>query len=244
MADTLTAGYAQAVKHAIDSYVERKFIEPVIDKNQATSLEYYRINVSKRTGLEYYKNNAISFFVPAAFTSISILEIQSTEFTVSDLLPSYNFLHKMFNNEFAYDTGHVPDFFIQQNIEAFMNQDIIKGIETQQDTYTITTTGIQGLRHFSDFLKTYFESYKIALKFFERNPRNSITAKDRLKIILSLGNRMYKEGNIERIEALSKINYENAASFFLSHGVKGSESTDAIELYSKEIEKYLKLLSQ
>ncbi|MBW1643318.1 MAG: glycerol-3-phosphate acyltransferase, partial [Deltaproteobacteria bacterium] len=243
MADTLTAGYVQAVKHAIDSYVERKFIEPVIDKNQATSLEYYRINVNKRTGLEYYKNNAISFFVPAAFTAMSILEVKSTEFTVSDLLPGYSFLQKMFNNEFAYDTEHGPDFFIQQNIEAFKKQDIIKGIETQQDTYTITTAGIQRLRHFSDFLKTYFESYKIALKFFAHNPRNSITAKDRLKKILSLGKRMYKEGNIERIEALSKINYENAVSFFLSHGVKGSENTDNIELYSKEIEKYLKLLS-
>ncbi|MBW2181450.1 MAG: hypothetical protein JRG81_13955, partial [Deltaproteobacteria bacterium] len=122
-------------------------------------------------------------------------------------------------------------------------QDIIKGIETQQDTYTITTAGIQKLRHFSDFLKTYFESYKIVLKFFTDNSKNSITAKDRLKKILPLGKRMYKEGNIERIEALSKINYENAVSFFLSHGVKGSESTDNIELYSKEIEKYLKLLS-
>jgi glycerol-3-phosphate O-acyltransferase len=244
IADTLTAGHKQAVKHAIDSYVERKFIEPVIDKHQTATLEYYRVNTSKRTGLEYYKNNAISFFVPAAFTAMSILEIKSTEFLSSDILPGYTFLRKLFKNEFAYDTEQGLDFFIQQNIEAFMDQGIITNIETRPGTYTITTTGIQKLRHFSDFLKTYFESYKIVLTFFTNNPKNSITAKDRLKKILPLGNRMYKEGSIERIEALSKINYENAVSFFLSHGVKGSESTENIDYYAKEIEKYLNILSR
>lgn len=244
MADTLTAGYTKAVKRAIDSYMERKFLEPIVDEDQTSPLEYYRVNVSKRIGLEYYKNNAISFFVPAAFTAISILDMKSTEFTITDLLPKYTFLRKLFKNEFAYDVEKEPDYFVQNTIEAFVNQGIIIPIESRPNTYTITTAGMQKLRHFSDFLKTYFESYTIVLKFFTDNPKNSIPAKDRLKKILSLGNRMFKEGHIERYEALSKINYENAVSFFLSHGVKGSESTENIETYSNQIQKYLTLLSQ
>lgn len=244
MADTLTAGYTQAVKRAMDSYVERKFIEPIIDKNQSSALEYYRINISKRTGLEYYKNNIISFFVPTAFTAMSILNMKSTEFTATNLLPEYTFLRKIFIKEFAYDTEKEPDFFIQNSIEAFMNQNIIAAIETQPGVYTITTSGIERLRHFSDFLKTYFESYQITLKFLSDNPKNSIFAmKDRPKRILALGNRMYKMGNIERYESLSKINYENALNFFMSHGIKGSESKENIEHYSNAIQKYLKLLS-
>ncbi|MCJ7772522.1 MAG: 1-acyl-sn-glycerol-3-phosphate acyltransferase, partial [Desulfobacterales bacterium] len=245
MADTLTAGYTQAVKRAIDSYVERKFIEPILDKNQPSVLEYYSVNLNKRTGLEYYKNNAISFFVPAAFTAVTILNMKSKEFTVSNLLEEYTFLRKMFIKEFAYDAEKEPDFFIQNNIEAFMNQGIITAIETQPDTYTVTSAGIERLRHFSDFLKTYFESYQIALKFFADNPKNTIIAIiDRPKKILAIGNRMYKAGKIERYESLSKINFENAVSFFISHSVKGSESKDNIEYYSNTIQKYLKLLSQ
>jgi len=244
MAGTLIADPTQAVKRAIDSYVERKFIEPVIDKNQTSLLEYYRVNVNKRIGLEYYKNNAISFFVPAAFTALSILSVKSTAFTTSDLLPGYTFLQEIFKNEFAYDTEKEPDFFVHNNIEAFMNLGIITAIEAEPGAYSILTSGIERLQHFSGFLKPYFESYKIVLRFFTYNPKNSIAAKDRLKKIMSLGKRMYKEQRVERYESLSKINYENAVSFFLTHGVKGSESTESIELYSSEIEKYLTLLAQ
>ncbi len=244
MADTLTSGYMQAVKHAMDSYVERKFIEPVMKKNQTSPVEYYRVNVNKRTGFEYYKNNAISFFVPAAFTAISILDKQSEEFTPSKLLPSYTFLRDIFKNEFAYDIEKEPDYFIQKNIEAFLHLNIISAVKTAPDTYTVTESGIQKLRHFSDFLKTYFESYHIVLTFFAYTPKNLVIARDRLRKILYMGKRMYKEGSIERHEALSKINYENAATYFIAHGVKGSESTDTIEFYSNVIQKYLTLLSQ
>ena len=54
---------------------------------------------------------------------------------------------------------------------------------------------------------------------------------------------MYKRKEVERKEALSKINYQNAIDYFVAHGIKGSDDTEKIEYYSETIQKYLNHLS-
>ena len=64
-----------------------------------------------------------------------------------------------------------------------------------------------------------------------------------MKKIQSLGSRMYKRKEVERKEALSKINYKNAVLFFTSHGVTEPEkNADQIEFYSEIMEKYRRFL--
>jgi glycerol-3-phosphate O-acyltransferase len=70
-------------------------------------------------------------------------------------------------------------------------------------------------------------------------PQNSIKPKERLKKSEAMGNRMYKNREIERKEALSKINFQNAADFFTTHGVKGSDNKEKIDFYHDTIRKYL-----
>lgn len=244
LADTLAADYPQAVKQAVDSYVDRKFIEPIVEKNELSEPEYYRVNAGKRTALEYYKNNAIAFFVPAAFTAISILGRRPLPFIIADLKPGYKFLRKLFKNEFAYDTEKEPEVFIRKNIEAFLHAGFITSDRMQPGVYSLRPPGEHKLRYFSDFLKPYFESYWVVLKFFAETPRSAVDAKDRLKKIMAMGNRFYKAKRIDRHESVTKINYENAVNFFISHGVKGAENREDLEFYFHEIEKYLKLLPQ
>ena len=110
---------------------------------------------------------------------------------------------------------------------------------TLPDTYNLTAAGFRKLNFFSRFLKTYFESYWIVLKTFMRYPQQSLDAKERLKKIQTTGARMYKRREIERIEALSKINYDNAAGYFLAHGIKGSEDRQPIDAYAGHIRHYL-----
>jgi glycerol-3-phosphate O-acyltransferase len=65
---------------------------------------------------------------------------------------------------------------------------------------------------------------------------------DLLKKIQATGTSMYKKREIERKEALSKINYENAVDYFTTHGVKSSQDTEKIEYYTKAIQRYLNCL--
>ncbi len=243
LADTLLMDYTHAIKYVFDSYVQRKFIERMpSDKGNQSFAEQFATNESRRPLLEYYKNNGISFFIPAAFTALAILEKDAFQFSIAALHENYTFLREFFVNEFAYDVDRSPEYFLEKNIGIFVDDAILMPHPTLPDSYNITSAGYRKLKLFSSFLRTYFESYWIVLNFFMRYPKEFSVKGDRMKKIQSLGNRMLKSREIERAESLSTVNYKNAADFFLSHGIKGSEDSAKIEIYAAKIKRYLEYL--
>lgn len=246
MADTLVLDQARAFERVLDHYAHRKFIEKIPKKDEKSqSYEViFKVNESKRPVLEYYKNNCISFFIPAAFTALAILERDAFQFSTSDIISGYAFLQEFFKNEFSYDVDKTPDYFVRKNVKIFIDDAILMPHATLPDTYNLTSAGYRKLKLFSSFLKTYFESYFIVLNFFMRYPKEFINTKDRLKKVQSIGNRMYKRKEIERKEALSKINFQNALDYFVSHGVKSSDDRDKIEFYADSIKRYMSYLPQ
>lgn len=240
MADTLVLDQVRALERALEHYTHRKFIEK--DKKSQASDVIFKVNESKRPVLEYYKNNCISFFIPAAFTALAILEKDAFQFSTSDIVSGYTFLQEFFKNEFSYDVDKTPDYFVRKNIKIFIDDAILMPHSTLPDTYNLTSAGYRKLKLFSSFLKTYFESYFIVLNFFMRYPKEFINTNNRLKKVQSIGNRMYKRKEIERKEALSKINFQNAVDYFVSHGVKSSDDHDKIEFYADTIKRYMSYL--
>jgi glycerol-3-phosphate O-acyltransferase len=242
LSDTLLMDHTRAIEQVIDAYTQRKFIERSGGKDAEGGDIEYSVVESKRPILEYYKNNCIALFVPAVFTSAAILELDAFSFTSADLYNGYRFLQDFFKNEFAYDIDRPIENYIRKTVKAFIDDAILMPHPTLPDRYNITSAGFRKLKLFSRFLKSYFESYWITLNFFMENPQNSISAKERLKKIQSKGNRMFKRRDIDLKEALSKINYENGADFFISRGIKGSDNTDQIEFYAEKIKRFLSLL--
>jgi len=53
---------------------------------------------------------------------------------------------------------------------------------------------------------------------------------------------MYKRKEIERVEALSKVTYKNAIEMYLSRGVADTDSSELVEDYNNQIQKYMALL--
>ncbi len=243
LADTLILDHGRAIGHALDAFVQGKFIEPVSkDKGIPFSERNYLVKAAKRPSLEYYKNNCVALFIPAAFTALAILEKDAFQFSASDLHADYRFLQNFFKFEFAYDLEKSPEFMVRKSIKAFIDDAVLMPHQTIPDTYNVTSSGFRKLRLFSIFLKTYFESYWIVLSFLQNNSKKSIEAKDRLKKILTNGNRMYKRHEIVFPEALSKVSFQNAIDFFTSKGIKGSDNSEKIEFYTKALQKSLKTL--
>ena len=243
LADTLVFDPVRAVDHVLDAYTRRKFIEQTSPgKGTRLSNAQFKINESKRPILEYYKNNSIAFFIPAAFTALSILAKDAFQFSASDLHSEYNFLQDLFKNEFAYNVDKTPEYFVRKNIKTFIDDAILMPHPTMPDTYNLTSAGFRKLKLFSAFLKPYFESYWIVLQCFKQIAQNSLNTKDFLKKIQTRGNRMYRNNEIELKEALSKINYKNAVDFFIAHGIKGAEDTEQIKFYTEKIKKCLNYL--
>lgn len=239
LADTLHLDHAYAVESVLNDYIKRKFIERITkEKEMPLADALYRINESKRPHLEYYKNNCIAFFVPAAITALTILVKDSFQFSTTELHDDYLAVQYFFKYEFAYDVDRTAGYYVRKNIKAFIDDAILMPHPTLPDTYNMTSSGFRKLKLFSSFLKTYFESYWIVLNFFMQHSQNSIKPKDRLKKIDAIGNRMYKQKEIERKESLSRINYSNGIDFFTTNGVKGSEDEEKIEYYTNEIQRY------
>jgi glycerol-3-phosphate O-acyltransferase len=245
LADTLISDFRSVIEQVLDSYVQRKFIEPVqLEKGSRSQAKEFSVNINKRPAIEYYKNNCISFFVPAAVTALEILKIESFQFKASELHQGYAFQQNFFKYEFAYNVDKTPEHFIRKNIKAFIDDAILVPHPTLPDTYNVTAVGLKKLKSFAVFLKPYYESYLVVLNYFIKSIRNDndIDAKERIKKIQTIGNRMYKNLEIERKEALSKVYYSNAIDFFNNKGIKSSEETDKIKFYEDAIQKYLSFL--
>jgi glycerol-3-phosphate O-acyltransferase len=242
LADTLLIDQHHAVDNALDSYIQRKFIEPVTKGKDDAAAIQYSVNVGQRSGLEYYKNNCISFFVPAAFTALEILNRDAFQFSAADVHPGFRFLKKLFKYDFAYDIDVSDEHFVRKSIKAFIDDAILMPHPTLPDTYNVTSAGFRKLRLFASFLTPYFESYSVVLSQLMQTPRDAMDAKTRLKKIEARGRRMYKRKEIECREALSKVNYQNAMDFFSSQSIKGSEDDGKGSVYAETMAQYLNLL--
>ena len=243
LADTLVLDQARAIEQVLDSYTQRKFIELIPGPTDSDSDERsYSVNVNRRPYLEYYKNSCIASFIPAAMTALTILQKDAFQFSASGLHADYRFLQDFFQYEFAYDVDKSVEFYVRKTLKAFIDDAILMPHPTLPETYNVTSAGFRKLKLFSVFLKTYFESYWIVLSFYMRTPQDNITAKDRIKKIESWGKRMYKRREIERIEALSKVTYQNAVDLVTSRGIKGSENEEEIAIQADAIRRALKYL--
>lgn len=244
LADTILMDQQKAVTQAFEAYFQRKFLELILPgKKTQPNEQLYRIKTGKRLLLEYYKNNSISYFIPAAFTSLAILEKDAFQFSATNLNDRYCFLKDFFKYEFAFNMDRSEDFYIRKAIKFFIDDAMLMPHQALPDTYNITASGLRKIKLYARFLLPYFESYKIVLGVYKLYPRKDLTSKNRLKKFQSRGNRMFKKEEIELPESLSKINYNNAVSFFTNHKIRGSENMEQILFFENEIQQFLILLN-
>jgi glycerol-3-phosphate O-acyltransferase len=231
-----------AVRNVLTVYVSRRFIEKQKMKEQDGTAQFeqrYVVLENKRLNLEYYKNNCIHHFIPAAYTALAVLSYDAFQFSASALHADYNFLQELFKYEFAYDVDQPAEYMVRKALKAFIEEAILIPHPTLPDTYNITSAGFRKLFFFAGFLKTYFESYWVVFNVLKSYSRSELVKKEQLKKSRTLGIRMYKQEEVERREALSQANYENALTFFNYKKIRGKEDEDKIALYGEVIQKYL-----
>lgn len=243
LAETMLIDYKRACEQALESYLNRKLLElPSGEKSMPSELGQFLMPDNKRMQLEYYKNNCIADFVPAAFTSLAILEKDAFQFCSADLHDRYRFLQNFFKYEFAYDVNNAAETLVRKTLKALIDDAVLMPHQSLPDTYQITSSGLRKLKLFARFLKTYFESYLTVLQYFKQTPRKKARAKDRLKKIQSIGNAMKKNQEVDLSESLSKINFQNGISFFSTNKIKGQEDSEKIAEYETIIRNFLHLI--
>lgn len=210
-----------AIEEALSLCEARKLIAPIEKEEELADelgLGAFTIDESKRLILEYYKDNIIHFFLPAALAATAILATQGFEFTRAQVLADYRFLKDFFKYEFVYDDSG-SEAQVDQTLAYFTRRGVIGPLGTQDDAYLLSAAGLKELSYFANLLHNYLESYWItfrAIKYLKKRPRNE---RDFLKRIHSIGNKLFKVGEIERAESLSDANFRNALKLFGEKGV-------------------------
>ncbi len=242
--DSLTANPEGALHNSLVDCIKRKIIDPQdLDGESPSRTVHYRINSKKRAGLDYFKNNVINTFIPAAFTALLIREKDAFQFSAANLHANYNFLQDLFINEFTPDPDRPPAFLVRKTIKAFIDDAIIIPHPVLPDTYNLTASGYKKLVFFSGLLKPFFESYLVALHYLGSTEDDSRSRKENIRKIRSLGQKMFKRGDITRRESLSVLNYTNAADSYIKNGLKGSRGVEKRALFNRNLTRYLNILS-
>ncbi|MBW1991703.1 MAG: 1-acyl-sn-glycerol-3-phosphate acyltransferase [Deltaproteobacteria bacterium] len=212
---------AQSVEETLVLCESRKLVTPIEKEEGLTDelgLGGYSIDESKRPLLEYYKNNIIHFFLPASMTSLAILAGQGFEFDREQLLGDFRFLQDLFKYEFVYNDA-APEAQVDQTLSYFASRGVIVSLDREGSRYTLSASGLRELAYFANLLYNYLESYWIvfrSIKYLQKKPRSE---KEFLKRIHNIGNKLYKLGEVERSEALSDANFQNALKLFGEKGI-------------------------
>ena len=244
LADTLTVDPSTALNHVVDIFIQRDFFELADEEEEEINDHtYFIVKDNKRPILDYYKNNAISYFIPAAYTATAILEKDMLMFYPRDLEETYRFLQDLFMDEFSFNEEVPCSQYIDSCIKAFMEDGIVVPSNEIPDAYHITSEGLRKLRCFAQFLHPFFESYKTTITFLEKTSADKLESRDLVKKIQATGMKMYKKRQVVLKESLSKINYINASGFCRKKGLHQSESSELLHYYKERIEKLLIVLN-
>ncbi len=143
---------------------------------------------------------------------------------------------------------------MEEILAYFASRGVIINLDPQAATYTLSASGLKELAYFANILYNYFESYWIvfrSIKYLQKKPRSE---REFLKRIQSIGQKLYKLGEVERAEALSEAAFQNALKLFGEKGIvvkkapEGKGATtfsrpadeDAREYYGRQLARFLR----
>ncbi|HDQ04766.1 MAG TPA: hypothetical protein ENN23_09450 [Deltaproteobacteria bacterium] len=216
----LAATFAQKDKAIIDAvnvFIQDGIISKV--ETEEDQLEdmldvVYSLADENRLYLEYYKNNVLHFFVALSFVATSMMKSNEDIMSLGKIMADYKFLKKLLWNEFIFDekTDDVDE--VNNVLEYLFQRKMIKAEEREDGAWIeIKGRGRMKLKFFAGLIHNYLESYWIVIRSCYYLKKSIIEEKEWHKKIRSLGNRLYRKGEVLRMESLSHVNYINAIRF-------------------------------
>ena len=201
----------RAVQETLSLLMNWKIVE-VLEDLDLDEETFYFVEEEKKLELEYYKNSIVHYFLPHALVATSLLtgreEVKSWDALVSDC----EFMKDLLRNEFFFNGSEALKQSLLPAIDYFLEASLLTRAGTNGG-FKITKLGFDKLPIWSGMIKTFLESYWIAARTFGQRKNLEMKEEAVLKKMALLGRRFYKLGVVEQIEALSRLNFANAAAF-------------------------------
>jgi glycerol-3-phosphate O-acyltransferase len=214
-----------AINEALNTLRDENLVQEIKEESEEPDFEkVFFVPDEKRLTLEFYKNNILHFFIPASFVATSALSAEPEGTTYEQITADYTYFRKLFKYEFIYDLEFTDEQRVEQAVSYFERHGYI---DRQDGVITIGPDGRDVLMHFAGLIRNYIESYFVTSQalhnYVTRGPRSE---RDLLKRINVTGQRMLKKKEITRIEALSKMNFQNAIELLTYENVLSKSTED------------------
>ncbi len=224
------ASREKAIADALNIFTQSKIITKIeADEDEEEEMQeiVYSLEDERRLNLEYYKNNLLHFFVPLCFVATSMVRSNDDVMSIGRILGDYKFLKRLLWNEFIFDETK-DDVDEVNNVLAYLYGRKMITHEEREDQVWIEVKGRGSvkLKPFTGLIHNYLEAYWVVIRSCSYLKKSPLEEKDWLKKIRTLGDRLYRKGEVLRLESLSQSNYINVIRFL--------EEAELITKISKE----------
>ncbi len=198
----------KTVEETLSLLINRKVVSYLEDVDGSET--FYYVDEEKKPELEYYKNSIIHCFISHAFVAVSLLTGTEEVKTEAAILADYDFLKKVFKNEFVYEVDSSSHEEVGEVTAYFLDASFII---RSNGGYGLTRLGFDKLPIWAGLAKTFIESYWVASRSLANREKKIKKEADLLKNMNYLGLRFHKLGLIDHVEAISQVNFKNAIRF-------------------------------
>ncbi len=250
--------FTKAMDDVIGYYRERKLIEIEGEDEADDSFEpIYTLPEEKRLSLNMYSNMILHHFLPMCFVTMSLLSADYGTCDEQKLKWDYGFLKDLFSFEFVQDERFTDKEKIERCVRFLQNGRLLEAFtEDGHGHYRVTSKGREEMVYFASMLTNFLEAYGVVLNASDILEKKAMTEKEFLAKLRRTGNRLYKQGQVLRREAISQLLFKNAIKFSINNGILtkvpndgkpelltkgGKESDDAKNQLLTHISKFIRV---
>ncbi|MEZ4256000.1 MAG: 1-acyl-sn-glycerol-3-phosphate acyltransferase [Polyangiales bacterium] len=162
----------------------------------------------RRIALEYYKNNTLHFFVSPALIAVAVSEGGIGGRSIEQAKARVGAFSRLLKYEFMFRADATFDAIFDDALGGMLaRKELVRDGDTLRRH---DGPGGERLDLYVDLVRTYFESYRLAMRGAELLVEGAMSKKEWTKRTLAIGQRMYLAGEIERRESVAKPRLENA----------------------------------
>lgn len=217
--------FQKAMDEVIAYYQERDLL--VIEEGEDTEEPIYTLPEEQRLSLEMYKNMILHHFLPMNFVTLSLLSADYGECHLAKVFEDYRFLKDLFQLEFIHDELATDEEKISACLRFLENgRQLLMAEEDGMKMCKVTPKGREEMVYFSAMLTNFLEAYGIVLNALPSLQAHPETEKEFLQRLRRTGQRLYKQGQVLRPEALSQLLFQNALLLAKQRGIIKSEPGD------------------
>ncbi len=224
--------------------LKSRVLEAIEDMDESDI--FYFAKDEKKPELEYYKNSIIHCFIPYAFVSVSLLAAKDAIPRKETIFKDYVFLKHVFRYEFVFEeAAETPEEEAALILDDLFEMRLLARSEVEAG-FGLTRYGLEQTTLWANLAKTFLEAYWIAAGVLLKRRRNGKKRTDLLKSMTNHGQRLYRLGLIDHLEAVTQITFKNALrmieeDFPFSGNDSETDDTepfDGLGIFSKRLHRF------